>query len=79
MRATILDLRYHMKNILRALDRHETVDIFYHDKKKGTIIPVTTIQKKATKEHPFFGMSASSKTSVEKELDQLRGGRYRDL
>jgi hypothetical protein len=78
MRASILDLRYHMKDILRALDRHETVEIFYHDTKKGTIIPVAISEEKSTKEHPFFGMHVS-KTSVEKELNKLRGGRYDDI
>lgn len=78
MRATILDLRYHMKDILRALDRQETVEIFYHDKKKGTIIPVKTSEKKFVQDHPIFGM-LSSKTSVEKVLSKLRGGRYSDI
>lgn len=79
MQATILDLRYHMKAILQALDRNEAVEILYHGKKKGTIIPVTNIQKKATKTHAYFGMTAATKKSVQKEIEKLRGDRYGDL
>jgi len=80
MRANILDLRYHMKDILRALDRHESVEVFYHDQKKGTIVPVTVAsEKQATEEHPFFGMLSTDKTSVQKKIDKLRGDRYSDI
>ncbi len=76
MQASILDLRYHMKEILRALDRNESVEILYHGKKKGLIIPHMTAQKISTKNHPYFGMTASTKNSVEKEMNKLRGSRY---
>ena len=32
MKATIVDLRYRMKDILRALERNEDVSILYHGK-----------------------------------------------
>ncbi len=32
MKASIVDLRYKMKEILRALERRETVTILYHGK-----------------------------------------------
>lgn len=35
MQASILDLRYRMKEILQALERNETVEILYHGKRKG--------------------------------------------
>ena len=35
--------------------------------------------KKKNKEHPFFGMRKGEKKSVAKEMDDLRGGRYRGL
>lgn len=78
MQASILDLRYRMKEILHALERNETVEILYHGKRKGIIIPYTAISKISTKDHPYFGM-ASSKTSVEEEMNKLRGGRYHDI
>lgn len=77
MQATILDLRYHMKEILQALERNETVEILYHGKRKGTIIPHATIQNLATQEHPFFGMTSSFKKSVAKQMKELRGDRYK--
>lgn len=80
VRASILDLRYHMKEILRALERNESIEILYHGKPKGTIIPHLAASKKlTTKNHPYFGMNASTKKSVEEEMNELRGGRYHDI
>ena len=50
MQASILDLRYRMKEILQALERNETVEILYHGKRKGIIIPHIAIQKISTKD-----------------------------
>ncbi len=80
MRASILDLRYHMKEILQALERNENVEILYHGKHKGTIIPhVASHAKLTTEGHPYFGMSRPTKKSVEEQMEELRGGRYRDI
>lgn len=35
--------------------------------------------KKFLRDHPFFGMWKDDKRSVEEIMDELRGGRYRDL
>ena len=78
MKATILDLRYRMKEVLKALERNEKVTILYHGKLKGVITAgAETISAKVT-EHPFFNMRKSAK-SVEQEMDRLRGGRYRAI
>ncbi len=77
MRASILDLRYRMKDVLSALDRNESVDILYHGKLKGTILPHNEQSGCSVTEHPFFGMSES--LDVEKQMNELRSGRYRDL
>ena len=81
MKATIVDLRYKMNDVLKALDRNEKVTVFYRGKIKGILIP-SGKQKKDAKmsEHPFFGMS-SSKTdqSVLDELSSLRNGRCNDI
>ena len=45
MKATIVDLRYRMKDVLRALDRREDVSILYHGKLKGTIRPNAPINR----------------------------------
>lgn len=80
MKASILDLRYHMKTILQALERNETIEILYHGKHKGTIIPhVKVTSKLITQDHPYFGMTASIKKSVKKQMEELRGGRYNDI
>ncbi len=83
MKASIVDLRYKMKKVLEALRRRETVEILYHGKTAGTIIPphVKGV-KKDLGNHPFFGMHrdlGSKAADVEKAMDELRGGRYRDI
>ena len=81
MKATVVDLRYKMNDVLKALDRNEKVTVFYRGKIKGILIPSEQPNKNIKiSEHPFFGMS-SSKTdkSVLDELDFLRGGRYDDI
>ena len=39
MRATILDLRRRIPEVLRALDRHERVTILYRGKERAVLIP----------------------------------------
>jgi hypothetical protein len=76
MEASILDLRYKMKEVLQALDRREKVRILYHGKEKGTIIPSDTESKTKVNEHPFFGMNRKDKRSVNDVMGDLRKGRY---
>ena len=77
MQASIVDLRYKMKNILKALDRNETVTIMYHGKEKGTIVPPASSTEISVTQHPFFGMTAGPGTAtVEDAMDELRGSRY---
>ncbi len=76
MKASIIDLRYKMKDVLKALDRKEEVTILYHGKVKGVIVPVKNKKKKKVKDHPFFGMLKSSDISVSEKMQNLRGPRY---
>ena len=78
MRATVVDLRYHMNDVLKALDRNEDVDILYRGKTKGVLVAKADRTGAKVEEHPFFNMRRSTE-SVEAEMDRLRGGRYRDL
>ena len=78
MKASIIDLRYRMKDILLALERNETVQILYHGKVKGTIRPPQGNGNQRVEDHPFFGMRPDG-PPVEEEMDRLRGERYRDL
>ncbi len=79
MEASIVDLRYKMKEILQALDRNETVKIYYHGKLKGTIQPAKIKNeqknKKRVQNHPFFGMLTDEPGNVEELMNQLRGAR----
>ncbi len=78
MNASVVDIRYHMKDVLKALERNETVRVLYRGKLKGTISPVETQATMQVEEHPFFNMNPDGPT-VEEEMEMLRGGRYRDI
>ncbi len=78
MKATILDLRYRMHDVLKALERNEQVAISYHGKLKGVITAGPGRGEAKVSEHPFFGMK-KSRTAVEKDMERLRGGRHRAL
>ena len=79
MKATVVDLRYKMSEILKALDRREKVTLLYHGKVKGEIIPAGEKQDISVKMHPFFNMAAGKTESVGLEMDALRGARFNDL
>jgi hypothetical protein len=78
MQATIVDLRYRMKQVLKALERNETVSVLYRGKLKGVLSPATTTSAAKVTEHSFFGCRKEA-PSVEEVMKQLRGGRHRDL
>ena len=80
MKASIIDLRYKMNDVLKALDRNEQVTVLYRGKVKGILIPSGNRSSMGMKEHPFFGMSkAVTEKTVEAEMAALRGARYDDL
>ena len=81
MKATIVDLRYKMNDVLKALDRNEKVTVFYRGKEKGVLVPSgEQIKDARMSDHPFFGMSSPTTDQlVLDELDALRKGRYDDL
>jgi antitoxin (DNA-binding transcriptional repressor) of toxin-antitoxin stability system len=76
MNASILDLRYKTRRILRALENRERIMILYHGKPKGTIVPLTRTKGPRVREHKFFGMSAPGAESVKNVMKKLRSGRY---
>ena len=57
MKATIVDLRYRMKDVLSAVERGETVTVLYRGKPKAKIVPISekVALAKITKD-PAFGM-----------------------
>lgn len=79
MKASIVDLRYKTKEILRALEAREPVSIYYHGKLKGTIVPARAEKKMRVEDHPFFGMRKNDKRSVEKVMKELRQPRHHAL
>jgi hypothetical protein len=76
--ATVVDLRYHMNNVLKALERNESVRVLYRGKVKGVIRPAGRATAAKVRDHVFFGCRASE-GSVAQIMGRLRGGRYRDL
>ncbi len=79
MEASIVDLRYKMNKILKAINRKEKVTILYHGKPKGIILPLGNKNNKNIKDHPYFGMNSSKKKSVKEEMEGLRKGRFNDI
>ena len=79
MNASVVDMRYKMSEVLDALARRERVNILYHGKVKGVIVPAEGKSEAKASKHPFFGMASGEKKSVEQVMEKLRGGRYRDL
>ena len=78
MKASVVDLRYRMSEILKAIDRNEEVTILYHGKVKGVIKPKISGGRGRISDHPFFNMYPSKK-AVREVMADLRGGRYRAL
>jgi len=80
MKASIVDLRYRMNDVLRSIDRNEKVTILCRGKEKAILSPPDSPKRNKRKvtEHPFFGMRKDDRP-VEEIMDELRGGRHRDL
>ena len=80
VKATVVDLRYKMNDVVKALDRNEEVTVLYRGKIKGTLVPVNKDNQAKIADHPFFGMQKQvSDKSVNEEVHNLRCGRYHDL
>ena len=78
MKASVVDLRYRMNEILKAIDRNEEVTILYHGKIKGVIKPKISKARRRVSDHPFFNMLPSKET-VHDVMADLRGDRYRAI
>jgi antitoxin (DNA-binding transcriptional repressor) of toxin-antitoxin stability system len=84
MKATFVDLRTKSAEIIKAIDRNETVTVYYRGRPKATIQPIADPEgkkKKRLQDHPFFGMNADREDmkDVAAYVRKLRRGRYRDL
>lgn len=80
MKATVVDLRYKMNDVLKALDRNEKVTVLYRGKVKGVLVPAGEKTRLKIKDHPFIGMlSQDTSQSVEDIMKELRRPRYDDI
>ena len=79
MEASILDLRYKMRDVLQALNRREKVRILYHGKLKGEIIPAGTKSEHKSSEHPMFGMFINENENPIDIVNKMRRKRNNDI
>jgi mRNA-degrading endonuclease YafQ of YafQ-DinJ toxin-antitoxin module len=79
MKASIVDLRRKAREVIRALERNESVTILYRGKRKGVIQPLSSEGAPTPKarDHPAFGMWKDHRAmgGTDKAMAQLRKGR----
>jgi len=83
MKASILDLRRRMPEVLRALDQNEPVTILYRGKQKGILYPAGKPERPiiSVSEHPAFGLwrDREDLRDVGAAVRRLRKGRSHAL
>ena len=83
MKASILDLRRRMGDVLRALEKNEPVTILHRGKEKGVIYPSPVRQGRgiAVTQHPAFGMwkDRDDLRDVDRAVRKLRKARHHAL
>ena len=79
MDASILDLRYKMKNVLKALKMREKIRILYHGKVQGEIVPVKGKCTRKVQDHPLFGMHKDHNELPEEIVSKMRRKRNNAL
>ena len=79
MKASILDLRRRMAEVLRALDRNEPVTVLYRGHIKAILVPAGLARGRSSpaREHRAFGMwsDRSETEDVPAFVHSLRKGR----
>ena len=82
MNASIVDLRYRMKDVLKAVEHGETVTVLYRGKPKAKIVPISGKRNRARiRDHPAFGMWKDRKDMRNPTawVRNIRQGRVFDL
>jgi len=85
MKATVLDLRRRMKDVLNSLKRNEPVTLLRRGKVVGTIhppaAPLARRSDQLASAHAAFGMwrDRPDLEDVEAAVEKLREGRFRAL
>jgi antitoxin (DNA-binding transcriptional repressor) of toxin-antitoxin stability system len=78
MKASILDLRRRMSEVLKSLERNEPVSILHRGKEKGIIYPTAPKDSPiSVEQHPAFGMwkDRNDLQDVDQAVRSLRKGR----
>jgi antitoxin (DNA-binding transcriptional repressor) of toxin-antitoxin stability system len=79
MNTSVAELRKNMKKVLTALDRKESITIFYRGKARGKLVPIEEDkQTRKSAEHPAFGMwkDRLEDKDVPEMVRRLRKGRF---
>ena len=78
MKASSRDLRYHLKSIMDAVDRGESVLITHRGKPRAKIIPIGAEKDAPEEENPFVGMWKDRKDmrDVRSYVRATRRGRF---
>lgn len=80
MEASIVDLRYRMREVLAALDRGEDVTVLYRGEERARLVPVRRKKRKrvSAKETPGFAMWKGRNDLADPAswLRELRRGRF---
>jgi antitoxin (DNA-binding transcriptional repressor) of toxin-antitoxin stability system len=80
MNATLVDLRYRTKDLMRAIERNETVKIFSHGKLKAELVPVkaavTKKKRPSVLDDPFFGSYKDDPEPVQDKVRRLRNRHF---
>lgn len=77
MQASIVDLRYKMADIKKAIANNEVIAVTDHGLIIADIFPRSNTQRHQAEEQPFFGMLKDhDDMSVDALMDKLRGSRY---
>jgi prevent-host-death family protein len=82
MKATVLDLRYRTKDVLKAVERGETVTVLYRGKEKALIQPIRSKPLRAKlSANEAFGLWKDRKdlSDVAAFVGKLRASRLDDL
>jgi prevent-host-death family protein len=82
MKATVLDLRYRTKDVLKAVERGETVTVLYRGKEKARILPPPSKkQRTSLRTDEAFGLWKDRKDmrNVAAFVRNTRKGRFFDL
>jgi hypothetical protein len=79
VKASVVDLRYNMREVLSALKRREVVNVEYRNKRIAKIIPDGPDTETDLMNHEFFGSAKDKQSSVYDVVRAMRKRRYLDL